>query len=150
MNEARMDFGQILEEWEKNEKISSNVESIMEEWLDVHPALEKTDSSESRDKKREAALRRKRLREMAPEAEIDLHGFTVSEAVPALDLFIKECKQKGMKKILIIHGKGNHSRGEPILKKEVRSFIEKCPSAGEYGVPDRYSGGSGALWVVLR
>jgi DNA-nicking Smr family endonuclease len=55
-----------------------------------------------------------------------------------------------MEKVLLIHGKGNHSEGEAVLKRAVLQFIEKCPYAGESGQPNVELGGNGATWVLLK
>jgi DNA-nicking Smr family endonuclease len=49
---------------------------------------------------------------------------------------------------MIIHGKGNHSRGEAVLGRTVREFIEHCPFAGESG--HGREGGTGTTWVLLK
>ena len=72
------------------------------------------------------------------------------EAEEAIDRFIREAKSRGLEKVLIVHGKGNHSLGEPVLKRVVRAFLEKCPLTGAFGVADRSEGGRGATWVLLR
>ncbi|MEW5817091.1 MAG: Smr/MutS family protein [Spirochaetota bacterium] len=94
---------------------------------------------------------RRFLRKMKPQAELDLHGLTVKAALERTDVFLKESKRLGLKKVLIIHGKGNHSDyGESVLKKAVHAFIQKSSLTGETGVPGKEMGGNGALWLLLR
>jgi DNA-nicking Smr family endonuclease len=151
-----MDFDKILDQWETLKKQKSKGTSPrdtsrqMEEWLAYHPIENKDKLGNVTPAKHAAALRRKKLLEMEPESELDLHGLSVQEALRQLEVFMQECKTRGLKKVLIIHGKGNHSQRAPVLKKKVREFLETCPYAGECGTPDRYSGGSGALWVILK
>lgn len=91
------------------------------------------------------------LREMKAEAVIDLHGLTSDEARIKLDSFVSVCQRKGLRKILIIHGKGNHSKGtDPVLGNLVRTFIETDYRLGMSGHPDRTQGGSGATWVIIK
>jgi len=52
--------------------------------------------------------------------------------------------------VLLIHGKGNHSPGQPVLERVVRNFLEKCPHTGAFGKADRAHGGRGATWVRIR
>ena len=87
---------------------------------------------------------------MAPEASIDLHGLTKDEATVRLQVFVEECCRRKLKKILIIHGKGNHSSNEPVLAKLVHDFIERNYFLGESGHPDKEEGGRGATWVMLK
>ena len=84
------------------------------------------------------------------DAFIDLHGLTQDEAWNALENFFQESRNKKLEKLLIIHGKGNHSTGGAVLKHIVRKFIERCPFAGESGYGNSNSGGTGATWVFLK
>ena len=56
----------------------------------------------------------------------------------------------GAEKVLVVHGKGNHSEGESVLKRTTREFVERCPFAGESGQAEVRLGGSGATWVALK
>jgi DNA-nicking Smr family endonuclease len=96
------------------------------------------------------AARRRRLHARRPDAVLDLHGLTRDEAWLSLEDFFRAGKQRGLEKLLIIHGKGNHSSREAVLSRTVREFIERCPFAGESGHGDAASGGSGATWVLLK
>jgi DNA-nicking Smr family endonuclease len=91
------------------------------------------------------------IKEMRPEAHIDLHGLTRDEAWTRLDSFVGECSRRGVRKILIIHGKGNHSAGsDPVLGEMVRTFIEGDRRLGASGHPNRNQGGNGATWVLIK
>ena len=87
---------------------------------------------------------------ISADATIDLHGLTASEAQTQLHNFFIDAHKKGWKKVLIIHGKGIHSKEEPVLKKVVMDFIEKSPIAGAHGIPGAAEGGSGAVWVAIK
>lgn len=94
---------------------------------------------------------REYLRTMRPEARIDLHGLTRDEAWARLNSFVNDCIRRNLKKILIVHGKGNHSHGsDPVLGPMVRTFIEQNKSLGSSGHPDRSMGGTGATWVIIK
>ncbi len=97
-----------------------------------------------------AAQERERLARLRPEAAIDLHGMTAEAAMDALRLFLDDSRRKGMRKVLIIHGKGMHSEGDPVLKRAVLRFLERYPGAGRSGTADKESGGGGATWLILR
>jgi len=126
-----MNFADILNKWEMSNEI-----------FDKDMETGKTESS--------PAERRNRLRNKKPDAQLDLHGLTRDQAWLALDNFFNDSKNKGLEKLLIIHGKGNHSTGEAILKRCVMDFIERCPFAGESGRGKAASGGEGATWVLLK
>ncbi|GAB1481856.1 Smr/MutS family protein [Treponema sp.] len=120
----------------------------MTAWLRVNGVMDK--DAEEEDSIQNAAAKRRYLRAKAPDATIDLHGLTRDEAWLRLSAFFADSRRHGAEKILIVHGKGNHSEGEAILKRVTRDFIERCAFAGESGQADARSGGSGASWVLLK
>lgn len=90
------------------------------------------------------------LRKQAPEAEIDLHGRTIDESEHLLSEFLKGSSRRGIRKVLVIHGKGKHSKDGPVLGRWVKHYLEISPLCGESGHPDNRDGGSGATWVILK
>jgi DNA-nicking Smr family endonuclease len=81
---------------------------------------------------------------------IDLHGMTVPDAIASLELFFSRGEASAWRKVLIVHGKGIHSKEGPILIDTVRRWLERRPSAGRSGPADAELGGSGATWVLLK
>ncbi len=150
-----MGFGDILDAWEKqsSDKKKNNTEddayrNLMNRWLDENPAGLKEDDLRTPGRKNPS---RKTIRRMAPQETLDLHGYTQEEALAELAAFLKRSRSRGLKKVLIIHGKGNHSEsGDSVLRREVRRFIAESPLCGEHGVPQPAMGGEGAVWVILR
>ncbi|MDR1506739.1 MAG: Smr/MutS family protein, partial [Treponema sp.] len=142
--------GKILDQWERRGPAAPP---------DVCQKDRKVDGESS-------AARRKRLRGKHPDGTIDLHGLTQREAWEALDHFFQTARKQGFEKLLIIHGKGNHTgdlRRYPdgsalplgndtqgILKNTAKSFIERCPFAGESGYSGAAQGGTGSTWVLLK
>ncbi len=124
-----------------------------EVWLDAHGTSDKDalgDAGDPRSGQRAAAAEARRFEALRPQASIDLHGMTAREAEEALGHFLADAAQRGLEKVLVIHGKGYHSAGEPVLGRTARRVIESSPWAGRYGQADRSEGGSGALWVAVR
>lgn len=151
-----MDFAKILDEWENSsgntagaKKGSPDHTSLMEKWIDSDSFWDSYDKGENYREIDKAKLR-DALRKMEPEAEIDLHGFTVEDALNTLDHFIREASLRGLRKVLIIHGKGNHSKAPPILPKAVLQYLQNSSLCGETGAAERRKGGSGATWVIVR
>lgn len=122
----------------------------LETWLEENPVPDKDAEPEAVDERRLREAERERLRELKPQARLDLHGKTAAEAEAALALFLNECVVRGLEKVLVVTGKGNHSAGEPVLGKAARRVLESSPLAGSFGQAEKSLGGSGALWVVLR
>jgi len=126
----------------------NNFGDILDKWISGH-GIENKDI-EDIDKPVSAQEKRRRLRNKKPDAELDIHGKTRDEAWQELEVFFGDAKEKGFEKIVIIHGKGNHSPGESVLKRVVMDFIERCPFAGESGRGKAAAGGEGATWVLLK
>jgi DNA-nicking Smr family endonuclease len=118
-------------------------------WLRVNGIQDK-DADSGETARGRAGERRRRLIAKKPDASLDLHGLTRDEAWIAMETFFQEGRRQDFEKLLLVHGKGNHSDGDAVLKRAVRQFIENCPFAGESGQPSAELGGSGATWVLLK
>ncbi len=149
-----MDFGKILDDWELENRKNGGKENkndamrdLVERFGPNERDIREKEKNEIPDALKE---RRRELLRMKPGRTIDLHGLSVDEAIRSVDAFLKKCKADGVKKVLIIHGKGLHSDSDPILGKMIVRYIQKCRFAGEYGVAPRELGGRGATWLILR
>lgn len=122
----------------------------MEAWLRLYGVPDK-DKEADEYEERAKMESRNYLREMRPDARIDLHGLNRDEAWSRLTEFVNAAIRRGYKKILIVHGKGNHSHGsDPVLGPLVKTFIEQNKELGTSGHPDRSMGGNGATWVIIK
>lgn len=122
----------------------------MDVWLNRYGTVDK-DRLADEQKKNDRLHDVNYLREMKCQASLDLHQLTRDEAWSRLDAFVTECCRRGLKKVMIIHGKGNHSHGsDSVLGPMVRTFIEQDKRLGISGHPDRTQGGNGATWVIIR
>ena len=139
-----MDFGDILEKWEKGTPGNAIYDK---------DALAPRDVEKLRGKNMPAG-RRSRLLHKRPDAFLDLHGLSCEEAWIALQTFFEDSRWKRLEKILIIRGKGNHignyPSGEGALRDLTKRFIETCSYAGESGFSPSRGGGRGATWVILK
>ena len=91
--------------------------------------------------------------DFAIQAHIDLHGLSVPAAQEAVTTFLKESIQTGKRGVLIVHGRGLSSPGEPVLKSQVivwltRGTWRKWVMA--YASARSCDGGTGATYVLLR
>jgi DNA-nicking Smr family endonuclease len=171
-----MDFGEILDEWEKIERDHRDSsaapgagpgpgaaarspaqarakpvpEAPLEAWLRANGVRDKDAEAADSRNAQERGLESRRLAELRPQAVLDLHGMTGEEAEAAVTEFVRTSSRMGLEKVLVIHGKGLHSSGAPVLKKAARRALEGLPLAGRFGEADRADGGSGALWVLIR
>ena len=134
-----MDFGKILEQWDSRGEGRAGNPADRD-----GPPSRRDPGGEPRES------RYQRMRKQEPQAELDLHGLRASEAQAALERFLRDAAARGLGKVLIIHGKGNHTRGQPVLEGAVRAWLERSPIAGAFGRAERRHGGSGATWVILR
>ena len=95
-----------------------------------------------------------------PEARLDLHGMTMSEAYPILQNFILSSSQLQRRLVLVITGKGKSKpdRGiiperHGVLRHNVPLWLRQSPLANsilEVTSAHQRHGGGGALYVYLR
>jgi DNA-nicking Smr family endonuclease len=85
------------------------------------------------------------------QAVIDLHGMTQTEAHDALADFLLDARNRGLRCVRVIHGKGLTSPNrEPVLKGRVRRWLAQWDDVLAYCEAPRHAGGSGAVVVLLR
>ncbi|MEO8507847.1 MAG: Smr/MutS family protein, partial [Betaproteobacteria bacterium] len=85
------------------------------------------------------------------QAELDLHGSTVDEAHDALSDFIVAARDRRLRCVRVIHGKGLTSPGkEPVLKGKVRRWLAHWDEVLAYAEAPRHAGGGGAVLVLLK
>lgn len=124
----------------------------MDLWLRRYGVVDK-DSLAQEVAERERGQNREYLKKIPFGAKIDLHGLTRDEAWERLDAFIGDCSRRGIQKVLIVHGKGHHSKEKSdvsILSAMVRTFVELDRRLGASGHPDKKLGGNGATWVIIK
>ena len=94
---------------------------------------------------------------------IDLHGFSLENANKTIEKFINNSYEEGVKKIIVVTGKGKRSKVEDnpylsrelsILKNSVPEFIrsnqnlmKKIKGISEANIDD---GSSGAFYIYLK
>jgi DNA-nicking Smr family endonuclease len=89
--------------------------------------------------------------EFAIEAEIDLHGMRLAPAREALKQFLRECIDRRLSSIRIVHGKGSRSGPDgPILKPSVQHWLTMWDEVLAFASSQPRHGGTGAVCVLLR
>ena len=89
----------------------------------------------------------------ATEYRVDLHGLNVEGALRRLKRVFAEAKNQGCGQILIIHGRGNHSKGgRGKIKELVYNLLETefQSVVVSYGFAPPQEGGGGATRVILK
>ena len=85
------------------------------------------------------------------EAELDLHGMTVSIAHQALAKFLQDCQTDALRCVRIVHGKGWSSKNQkPVLKTKLNSWLQQDDNILAFCSAPIEDGGTGAAYVLLR
>jgi DNA-nicking Smr family endonuclease len=97
---------------------------------------------------------RLRRGEFAVQAHLDLHGMIQPAAKDALSAFVLDSTRKGLRTILVIHGRGRRSPGgHPILKHAATEWLSQTSISGyvlAFATARPQDGGAGATYVLLR
>jgi DNA-nicking Smr family endonuclease len=112
---------------------------------------------------KQTAHRRMIRGKLKPDARIDLHGMTLSEAHPALVDFVIGAHASGQRLLLVITGKGRSGAAEAdhgpipirrgVLKQQVPGWLTAPPLGAlvlEIREAHQRHGGGGAYYVYLR
>ncbi|MDQ7010833.1 MAG: Smr/MutS family protein [Mariprofundaceae bacterium] len=97
--------------------------------------------------------RLKRLAAGRPPAgmTLDLHGMTRDEALQAMNQCLGEALACGERVLCLVHGRGLHSRGRPVLKEAVYHWLREGPYAVcVLAVIPKPGTGGGSCLVLLR
>lgn len=82
---------------------------------------------------------------------LDLHGLTGDAARKLLQQFLYEVTQRGLRCVLVIHGKGmNSPGGEAVLRRLARHWLSQRTEVLACCDAPPQEGGSGAALVLLR
>ena len=116
-----MDFGKILETWERHQPVSEP------------PRFDRGDDGQG---KLPAQYRKGTVK-----------GF---EAQERLREFLNDAVVERLTRLLVILGKVLHSRQESVIPQLVRDELGHSPWVQEYGDAERRLGGTGATWIKLK
>ena len=141
-------FEDILKQWDEaaTTQGKSRAHHALEKWLSDNPVNPKPEIELSV----QSSQQRIGAKRLPVEASLDLHGMRLQEAIAEIDRFLIQSRAAGKRKVLIVHGKGNHSSGTPVLRTAVLNHLQRHRLAGAMGIPGRNDGGSGAVWVVIK
>lgn len=88
-----------------------------------------------------------------PEATIDLHGSTQTEAHSLLASFLQRSAQEGKRAVLVITGKGSRAGKAGVLRMSLASWLSSAPCSAfvaAFAQAHIRHGGEGAFYVLLR
>jgi len=98
-------------------------------------------------------LRRLRSGEIKRDARLDLHGLHAPAARRRVHERLRSVHAEGGRCVLVIHGRGRHSEGEPVLKDALLEWLAEPPVASlvmAFASASGGDGGVGATYVLLR
>lgn len=126
---------------------------------DLMPSLSDRVASQPVQMDRKAFGRMKKGK-LYPEARIDLHGMTLSQAHPALIGFVMRSYGEGKRLVLVITGKGKSKQDDGpipvrhgVLKHQVPQWLQMMPLKPvvmQVSEAHLKHGGSGAYYIYLR
>ncbi len=77
--------------------------------------------------------------------ELDLHTFRPGELASLIEDYLRECQQRRLGEVRIIHGKGTGT-----LRETVHGLLRQSPHVASFRLGDETSGGWGATLVRLK
>lgn len=96
-------------------------------------------------------LQRLRRGQLPVGAELDMHGLTTAGGRDELVEFIGRSRNRQIRCIRIIHGKGYGSRTDrPVLKNRLNTWLRQHPDVLAFCSAPVRDGGTGAVYVLLR
>lgn len=131
--------GEIPTKEHKERKADSEENIFLNEALHGKIVLKKEDYEENRQ------IKSRKRSKYSVDSMIDLHGNFQIDAKKKLLNFIAISQQRGLKKLLIIHGKGSGA-----LKSLVYDLIKNHCDIIDYEKPPSKLGGQGAVIIYLK
>ena len=99
-------------------------------------------------------LRKLKKAEYTLQSHVDLHGLSSEDARQAVARFLAQARASGQRCVLIVHGRGLHSKdGVAVLKERLRVWLTRGAIAKNvlaFCTARPSDGGAGALYVLLR
>ncbi len=83
--------------------------------------------------------------EMPIDGTLDLHTFAPAEVKDIVPDYLEACREKGILRVRVVHGKGDGS-----LLKTVHAILDRMPHVESFELAESCEGGWGATIVHLR
>lgn len=102
----------------------------------------------------QGVVRKLRRGDFSVQAHLDLHGLLKEEAKAELETFLVRCRQQAKRCVLVVTGRGLHSKDQvPVLKEALKRWMLTERFARHvlaFASARPHDGGSGAVYVLLR
>jgi DNA-nicking Smr family endonuclease len=99
-------------------------------------------------------LRALRRGDFSLQGRLDLHGMTQVQAKDAVERFLTESHRARRRCVLIVHGRGLHSKDQiPVLKAQLKGWLSQKRIGQQvlaFASARPQDGGAGAVYVLLR
>lgn len=99
-------------------------------------------------------LRALRRGDFSIQGQLDLHGKTQTEARDAVERFLSDSRRSKKRCVLIVHGRGLHSKDQlPVLKDWLKGWLSQKRIGNmvlAFSSARPQDGGTGAVYVLLR
>jgi DNA-nicking Smr family endonuclease len=99
-------------------------------------------------------LRKLKRGDFAVQGHVDLHGLLKDEAKLMLEQFLAQSRQQGKRCVLVVTGRGLHSKDQvPVLKEALKRWMNTARFARHvlaFSSARQHDGGAGAVYVLLR
>jgi dsDNA-specific endonuclease/ATPase MutS2 len=82
--------------------------------------------------------------ELPIDGVLDLHTFRPAEAKDLVADYLRECRERGILEVRIVHGKGTGA-----LRRTVHAVLERLPEVASFRLAGDGAGGWGATVVTL-
>ena len=103
---------------------------------------------------RRSIIRQLKMGQLPVQDYIDLHGLTKKDAETKVREFLLKSHSRGLRCVLIVHGRGLNSPDSiPILKERLPVWLNRGPARKivlAFATARPYDGGTGAIYVLLR
>ncbi len=99
-------------------------------------------------------LKKLRRGDFSVQGHLDLHGLFKDDAKTALEAYLTRARHEGKRCVLIVHGRGLHSKDQvPVLKEALKRWMGTARFSQHvlaFATARPHDGGAGAAYLLLR